>query len=196
MRIPGSNLPLPNIVAWSILLGGATWFGGLFIGLPLAWSESPLAYSPLPVLPVLPYVMAVGLVLRRAWITSASLPAVGRFLITLPVLFVLSWCVSFNLTMSRSPEWGYVDDSPFVTQAEIAPQAIWGWPWAMVRIFDEPLNDGRIWLFDGASAFFNLWFICTTLLGLVFGLAVPVAFWRSLERRQQRLREEAGSEQA
>ena len=148
-----------------------------------------MGYSPLFLIPVSPYAVAVGLVIRRAWKTSASLPKLVRFLLSVPPVFVLSWWVAFNLTAFPHPD-GFIDDSPFASPETYVPQTSWGWPAPSLRVYDETLEDWGDWLFDGSSTAINIWLISSTLLGLIFCEAVAVAGGRFLRHRPKASAEE------
>ena len=183
MRLPGSNLPLPNIIAWSCLLAVVSLLVGFYGGLALAWIDSPLSHFPFVVLLAVPYVVAVGLALRRGWIASARFPWLVRVLLAIPPGVILAGSVILNLLPFHGPPDGYTDDSPFATEDQLVPQTGWGRPSFYLRIFDGPLDTGERWLYYDLDAFINIWFFCSLLLAVILGEALLAGLWCFIRRR-------------
>lgn len=191
MRLPGSNLSLPVLVASAVLCAGFSYVAMMLVGFPLGWSPT-LAHRPIVIFLMIPYVLVVGLMLRRAWIDSAVFPPVIRGLLALPAALVVIGFLVMNVMPIKSPEFGYNDDSPFATADTLVPQKGWGWPAPSIRVFDEPLESYGEWQYYDFDTSFNVVFVCSLLFAIIFGEAVLVAFWRVVQRRLQTGRE-AGS---
>lgn len=182
MRLPGSKLSLTRLIIWSIVLAAISFAILLGIGFPLGWSDLT-AHWPIVVFLMLPYVITVGLLMRRAWIESRVFSPLRRILLAVPVALVVVIFTMLNFVPVKSPAHGLQDGSSFATADALVPQTGWGWPASYIRVFDEPLEYYGKWQYYDFDTSVNILFVCTLLVVTVGSEAAIVGIWRKVKRR-------------